>query len=111
MSDRDLIYSRIADLCLAIEAEMRRLELWSARRPSDWALASTQPFCIDTLSFPEWLQFIFLDRIQVIVEYRGSFPASSSIAPMAEEYFRDTEDRASRLIELLAQLDGVLNRL
>ena len=111
MSEQESIYSRIADLSLAIEAEMRRLDFWSAQRPSDQALASTQPFCIDTLTFPEWLQFVFLERIQVIIEFEGTLPASSSIAPMAEEHFSETGESAGDIVELLTHFDRLLNQL
>ena len=51
----------MAELCSvmllldAIEAELKEQGLWSAQEPGMEALASQLPFCIDTLSFQQWL--------------------------------------------------------
>ena len=45
-----------------LEAELIKQGLHTPDRPSDEALASTQPFAIDTMSFPCWLQWIFIER-------------------------------------------------
>ena len=44
-------------LLIDIEAQLRQMGLWQAVPPSPEALASSQPFCIDTLDFSQWLQF------------------------------------------------------
>ncbi len=108
MSRSDGLYGEIADLALLLEAEMRRLELWSRERPSDEALASMQPFCIDTLSFPEWLQFIFLERVRIIVQEEAALPANSDIVPLAEEYFRASEENYGDIISLLGRFDRLI---
>lgn len=105
----DLI-SEIADRLLGIEAEMRRINVWSSERPSPEALASTQPFCIDTLTFPQWLQFIFLARMKIIVEQGQALPGVSGIAPMAEEYFRGQPESGRGLIRELHAIDRLISR-
>lgn len=104
----DLI-NEIADRLLGIEAEMRRINVWSSEIPSPEALASTQPFCIDTLSFPQWLQFIFLARMKVIVEQGHELPGVSGIAPMAEEYFRGQAESGRGLIRELRAIDRLIS--
>lgn len=99
----------VADSLLGIEAELRRLGAWSAEAPPVEAFASTQPFCIDTLEFTEWLQFVFLAKMKVMVEQGGPFPAISGIAPMAEEYFRNRPESGQRLIRELAVVDRLLS--
>lgn len=101
--------SRVADCLLCIEMEMRRLELWSADRPDEEALASTQPFCIDTLNFAEWLQFIFIERMKVLVEGGHPLPSVSGIAPMAEEYVRGLPGRGQTLVRHLEDMDRLLS--
>ncbi len=88
---------------------MRQLGLWQAEPPSEKALASVEPFCIDTLSFPQWLQFVFLARIYSIISARQPLPASCSIAPMATEYFASSGLAASSLVEVLGQIDALLS--
>lgn len=103
-------YAQVADSLLGIEAEMRRLRLWSSTAPSPRALRSTQPFCIDTLEFTEWLQFIFLPRMKDLVEQGESLPAVSGIAPMAEEHFNARPENGERLIRELETIDRLLSR-
>lgn len=105
----NMIYREVAGQLLLIEAEMRRLDLWSAQPPSAEALASTEPFCVDTLTLPQWLQFVFLPRMRALIEGGRPLPRQCGIAPFAEEYFRG-DDRAGELIRLLGELDGRLQR-
>lgn len=105
----EVIYREVAEQLLLIEAEMRRLDLWAATAPSPEALASTEPFCVDTLSLPEWLQFVFLPRMRQLIEGEMPLPRQCGIAPMAEEYFRG-ETPATELIKHLKELDGRLQR-
>ena len=48
--------TEIAEVLIDIEAQLRQLGLWDKIPPSTEALASTQPFCVDTLTLPQWLQ-------------------------------------------------------
>lgn len=103
-------FARVADSLLGIEAEMRRLQLWSSTPPSPRALRSNQPFCIDTLEFTEWLQFIFLPRMKDLVEQGETLPAVSGIAPMAEEHFNARPENGAQLIRELETIDRLLSR-
>lgn len=99
----------IADGLLAIESELRRLEYWDSEPPAPEALASTQPFCVDTLAFPQWLQFIFLPRMKTLIEQDMTLPAISGIAPMAEEFFRREVVSGNVVINELARIDALLS--
>ncbi|WP_404363442.1 YqcC family protein [Marinobacter sp.] len=101
--------ARVADRVLAVEAEMRRLGLWSDHPPSPASLQSSQPFCVDTLEFHEWLQFIFLPRMKVIIEEDRELPVTSGIAPMAEEAFRDRPEIFRGLNRELQAIDQLLS--
>lgn len=102
------IYPDIATLLLELEAEMRSLELWQSEWPSAEALASTEPFCVDTLTLPEWLQFVFVPRMSLMIEEEMPLPSACGIAPMAEEFFRSSELSA---LELIAKLEEIDQRL
>ena len=60
-------YQRISYLLKALEKEMRSLDLWSSTPPAEQALASSMPFCYDTLDFSEWLQWIFIPRLHLLL--------------------------------------------
>lgn len=99
----------VASLLIDLEAQLRQLNLWSRELPSEQALASTEPFCIDTLSFPEWLQFVFIERINLLIEQDLPLPTNCQIAPMGEEYFRGTGLMISDLQKVLTALDQTLS--
>lgn len=104
------IYSEIATLLLELEGELRSLGEWQAEPPSAEALASTQPFCVDTLSLPQWLQFVFLPRMSQLVELEMPLPAKCGIAPMAEEFFRGSGLSVQGLISKLQAIDDSLEQ-
>lgn len=105
------LYPKVADQMLAIQAEMIALALWDSEAPSAEALASKQPFCVDTLSFPQWLQFIFVPTMAHIIERQGELPTACEIAPMAEMHFSAEQSMATaaKLIELLRNVDESLS--
>jgi uncharacterized protein YqcC (DUF446 family) len=91
-----------------LELEMRRLRLWSEERPSPEALASRQPFCIDTLNFVQWLQHVFLPSLRDSIDRGDTLPEKCAVAPMAQMYFMQL--RPQRDIDaaiLLAVLQGI----
>jgi len=95
----------ILPLLMEIEREMRALDLWSQHMPEPQALMSRQPFCIDTLAFHEWVQWLLLPRLQHLVLEQLPLPESCAVAPMAEEVFKAMEENTEHLFELLEQLD------
>lgn len=104
-------HQQLAGLLREIEAEMRNLELWQSVPPSDAALASPEPFCIDTLSFCEWVQWIMVPRFGLMIEQRLPLPTASDIATMAEEAFKDIDGDTDQLLALIAEIDRTLRAL
>jgi len=105
----DKIYTELALQLFEVEKMLREMNHWSHIEPLSDVLASTQPFAVDTLEFVEWLQFIFLPRMHLLVEAAAPLPENCSIAPMAEEYFRDSSHQAVMLIKLLESIDALLS--
>ncbi len=98
----------IAQQLLLIERELRVLGLWSVGSPAPEALASVEPFCVDTLRFEQWLQWIFLPRMKAIVEADQPLPAASGICAMAEVVYR--ESQVVTLLEALRGFDALIDR-
>lgn len=92
----------------AIEFEMRRMAYWQETPPSDQDLSSALPFCYDTLEFPQWLQFIFLRKMRLLLQTGAALPTTCGIAPYAEEYFKQTQKDASVLLSHLLAVDKLL---
>ena len=89
---------------------MRAQAVWSSSPPSPEALASTQPFCVDTLTFAQWLQFIFLPTIYQMIEEEQPLPERCGIAPMAEEFFRGSGLAIDDLVTSLEEIDELLSK-
>ncbi|AWM60693.1 YqcC family protein [Stutzerimonas stutzeri] len=96
----------VAQQLLLIERELRVLGLWGIEPPTPDALASVEPFCVDTLRFEQWLQWIFLPRMKAIVEADLPLPAASGICAMAEVVYR--EARVVGLLDALRDFDALI---
>lgn len=109
MTDSGNVAGKVADGLLEIERALRQLELWEIERPHEDAFKSSQPFCLDTLNFTQWIQFVFLERMKLIIENDHPLPTVSGIAPMAEEHFRGRPESGQRLIQELEVVDQLLS--
>jgi uncharacterized protein YqcC (DUF446 family) len=72
------------------------------------ALSSQQPFCVDTLAFEQWLQWIFLPRMKQLLEAGAALPSASGIQPMAEQVYGGQAAKARELIALLGEFDRLI---
>jgi len=108
MSKEHSLNIEVADVLIDVESELRQQALWQSSEPDAAALASTEPFCFDTLSLPQWLQFVLLPQIYSMIESGQRLPEACGIAPMAEEYFRGTALVHGNLIPALRRLDRLL---
>ncbi|WP_018276509.1 YqcC family protein [Teredinibacter turnerae] len=106
MTDKN---TQIASLLMDIEYELRTLGVWSSTPPTPEQLASTQPFCIDTMTFVEWTQFVFIPKMLFIVKNGAPLPEKCGVAPMAEEYFRGQQRDITGLLSTMNKLDEVLS--
>jgi len=102
------IHGRLAAILMDIEEALVETGFWAEEPPSAEALQSDQPFCVDTLEFPQWVQFVMLERLTLTVEQRGPLPTASAIAPMAEEYFRPLPENGEPLIAALRRFDRLI---
>ena len=99
------MYTEAAEILIDIEAQLRQ---WDKIPPSTEALASDQPFCVDTLTLPQWLQFIFLPTLYDMLD-KQQLPGRCGIAPMAEEFFKGSGLATAGLLEALLRVDELLS--
>ena len=104
----DQRFPAIAEHLLLIERELRVQGWWREQPPSVEDLASVEPFCVDTLDFEAWLQWIFLPRMKQLLEAGGPLPTASGIRPMAEERFRGRETEMRALLAALEDFDRLI---
>jgi len=101
---RETVTQMIAD----IEAEMKKINLWQDEDLPPEKFEFRQAFAMDTMTFDQWLQFIFIPRVHDILDNNGSFPKSSSVAAQAVREF-DGYTQASNLLHLLSEFDALFN--
>lgn len=99
---------RLAGLLEDIESELRRLELWEEQPPPPRAFQSPNPFCFDTMSVPQWLQWVFIPRMRETLSMDVPLPAACQVAPAVELYFEDVGRDCGDLVVLLAQFDELM---
>ena len=92
-----------------VEADLKRLALWSDEPRNDALIASSrQPFCMDVLPFAQWLQYVLLPNARRILDADGDWPTSSAVATQARRELGgvgDTED----LFEHLSKFDALFS--
>ena len=88
-----------------IEAEMRRIGMWQQVPLAPEQYDFRAAFAMDTMSFPQWLQFIFIPNVRAAAS-QNKFPASSHVAAQAVREF-DTVPEASQLVRLLSEFDAL----
>ena len=97
-------YAVVEEKIGRIEAEMKRIGIWQEKPIEPERLECKQAFCMDTMSFSQWLQFILLPRVKGIIAEKGQFPSGSMVAVQATREF-DGFYEASDLIGLLYEFD------
>ena len=102
------IPNRIADVLLEVEATLRINGKWDESSPDSNALASKQPFCLDTLEFEQWLQWIFLPRMKTTLEEIKPLPAKSSIFVYAHECLHKNDPSTDSLLKLIKSFDDLI---
>lgn len=60
------------------------------------------------MSYPEWLQFVFIKKMQMLVEEDGDLPSASGLFPMAQVYFGRAIFRYRELAGILLKFDRIL---
>lgn len=105
------IHEALDDALRDLEATMEAANLWHMTPPPPDAYDSLAPFCVDTMSLPQWLRFVLIARLDALVEARGSMPAKCEIAPAVEAYLAKASVEASerrQLIQAVEEIDRLI---
>ncbi len=103
-------YQELSLYLQRLEKELRLQGWWSDTAPPADALESTAPFCHDSMAFKQWLQWVFLPKLQEIIRKNAPLPGNCAIAPMAEIAWREeAADTVATLIKLLTAVDSYIS--
>lgn len=100
-----LLQQNVARYADEIEGEMRSQGFWQDQPLQPEQLNFQQAFGMDTMTFTQWLQFVFLPRVREAVA-ANQFPRSSSVGVQAVREFDGNPD-ADRLVTLLSEFDAL----
>ncbi len=84
---------------------MKRIHLWQAGPLETEQYDFKAAFAGDTMSFPQWLQFIFIPNVKRAAA-KENFPSGSQVSVKVVREF-DGMDEASTLIEYLTEFDAL----
>lgn len=105
-----LLGKKIAGLLEVLSQELKFNELWQEHQPSQEALASNEPFCIDTLPFEQWLQFIFIPRLSLMIKQGEALPNNIALLPMAAESFKLLSTKVNTLLNVIKKIDESMSQ-
>ena len=88
-----------------IEAELHNLNWWHSEPLKPEQFDFHAAFAMDTMTFSQWLQFIFIPKVRAAAE-QNHFPLQSQVAAQAIREF-DAFPEASQLITLLLEFDAL----
>lgn len=111
----------IKEKITAIEAEMKRIGLWQAESLPESAYEMQEAFGADTMTLSQWLQFIFIPRIQELLKTDGPWPSESEVGIYAAQQFLflkpdssgtystqgSIDRKESNLVQLLQEFDSL----
>ena len=95
----------ITPLLDQLEQALKVNNLWSIESPSTEALASQAPFCFDTMRFEQWLQYVFIFKIRLLISQQSPLPKGAQITPMAEQML----GQYSEVVSIIRKIDKELS--
>jgi len=89
----------------AIEQQLKVSGLWQSVAPDSEAFASTEPFCVDSMTSLQWLQWVFLPRMQALLDAGAPLPVTLAIAPYYEVALEADIPQRAALLHCLSAFD------
>lgn len=84
-----------------LELELKAQGLWSDQQPTQVQLSSQVPFAADVMPFEQWLQFVFIARLQEMIEHELPLPQSMGISPMGEVVFGEKHPKLQTILRYI----------
>ena len=101
-------HKKVEILIIKLEKSLREAMLWSSSAPSVEALQSQLPFSLDFMSFEQWLQFVFIPKMSVIISKKSTLPGNLKLLPMAEQSL-GAANKQYEIIEVIKQIDLIFD--
>ncbi len=99
----------VADLLVALQLAMHEENLWQSEPLSHSAYHSSAPFCCDTMTFGQWLQFVFIPKMNELINSQQALPSQLSLLPMLEMSYPNSQ-RLSSVYGVITRLDALFTK-
>lgn len=94
----------------AIEQILQDAGLWQSFAPNSEAFNSVEPFCLDTMTPLQWLQWVFLPRMRALLDAGAPLPVKLAIAPYYEEALEGEIPARATLLHAMNELDQMFEQ-
>jgi uncharacterized protein YqcC (DUF446 family) len=88
---------------------MKRIGFWRDKPLPPEAYKFHQAFALDTMPFAYWLQFIFIPRVNQVIDSGSQLPKASQVGAQAVREF-DGAHEASGLVQMLSEFDHLIEK-
>ncbi len=104
--------NNINNALVVLETELINQGLWGKECPTAKQLASQEPFCVDTMAFEQWLQWVFIPKLSELLKQPSfnGLPNRSDIHTIAEYLFEKYPENTDKITDSLKQIDELLNQ-
>ena len=96
--------NKIRKMLDRIEAEMQDIGLWEIPNPGPEAIKDGGAFGMRTMSFEQWLRWVFVPNVEELLKNGGPWPTSSQVGVAATKNL-DGQPEVSHLVTLLCEFD------
>ena len=98
----------LGKLLQLLELRMQQADLWQVSRPEARAFESQEPFCVDTMSLEQWLRYVFIPRMQALLDAVAPLPSACALTPQVE---MQLDSRSQALVsEVTLAIDLLLTK-
>jgi uncharacterized protein YqcC (DUF446 family) len=98
----------LARLLLSLEQELIDSNLWSKNPVKKELLQSKQPFCHDTLAPEQWLQFVFIVKIEHLIKVGFPLPNKCEITPYIAESLKE-HTNVTKITDITNKIDKLIS--
>lgn len=90
-----------------LEATMKATNMWRMNEPKPEAYESRQPFCIDTMDLPQWLRYVFIARLDALIDAEAPLPEKCDVAPVLDTFLAQQGARATDRLLLCKAVEEI----
>lgn len=93
-------------LLVLLEQRLLQTGHWQVQPPPAEAFNSPEPFCVDSMNLQQWLRYVFIPRLQAMIDANAPLPDSCAITAQVEMALNC--NKKARVMEVTLAIDLLL---